>query len=317
MLNNPIERHLQDVPYVVMDGGLATELERHGCNLNDTLWSAKVLIEKPELIRQVHLDYLLSGADCVTTASYQATIQGFMKRGLSEERSIELLRLSASLALDACKQFLADPLSQGRCHPFVAASIGPYGAFKHDGSEYTGDYGLSEDELYDFHYQRIAIMVDSGVDILAFETIPCLLEAKVLLRILNQFAHISAWFSFTARDGKHNSQGESLVDCVTCLRQNPQVAAIGVNCVSPHIVADVIATIRPVTLKPIIVYPNSGECYDATDKTWHGAANCTNFGQQAAIWYQDGAQIVGGCCRTTPNHIRDIADNLSLKHLQS
>jgi homocysteine S-methyltransferase len=311
MFNNPIANHLTQESFVVIDGGLATELERYGCDINDTLWSAKVLLETPHIIRQVHLDYLNNGADCVTTASYQATIPGFVKRGLSVEKATELLWLSACLALEAREQFLAGQLSLGRLRPFIAASIGPYGAFKHDGSEYSGDYDLSEDELYDFHFQRIATMVDSGVDMLAFETMPCLLEAKVLLRILQQFPDMSAWFSFTAQDGTYNSHHERMVDCVKLLHSHPQVAAIGVNCVSPLIVPDLIANLHPISYKPIIVYPNSGECYQVDDNTWSGNSHCAEFGSQAALWYEAGAQILGGCCRTTPAHIQNIVDCLS------
>src|SRR6185369_14011658 len=153
---NPIATILETQPIVVLDGALATELERRGADLRDALWSAKVLMESPHLIREVHADYFAAGADCATTSSYQATFEGFAKRGLSHEAAADLMRLSVQLAIDARDTFWADPANRvGRAHPFVAASVGPYGAFLADGSEYRGDYDLSEEQLMDFHRPRM------------------------------------------------------------------------------------------------------------------------------------------------------------------
>src|SRR5947209_16567402 len=103
---NPITPFLEQHGVVTLDGALATELERRGADLRDPLWSAKVLIENPELIRQVHYDYFAAGADVATTASYQATIPGLMRRGLSATQAADVLRLSVRLAQQARDQFL-------------------------------------------------------------------------------------------------------------------------------------------------------------------------------------------------------------------
>ena len=156
-----------------MDGGLATQLEALGCDLSDDLWSARLLLEAPDLIRQVHFDYFQAGADCGITASYQATIPGFMKRGMSKNEAVTLLQLSTQLAINARDQFWHDGGDQGgRLRPIVAASVGPYGAYLADGSEYNGRYDLDEDSLFTFHQQRWHILAQSGADILACETIP-------------------------------------------------------------------------------------------------------------------------------------------------
>lgn len=306
---DPIAAILQAYPLVILDGALATELERRGADLRDSLWSAKILLEAPELIRAVHVDYFLAGADCAITASYQATVAGFAGRGLSEADALGLIQRSVQLAVEARDSFWANPAQRlGRPRPFVAASVGPYGAFLADGSEYRGDYGLSEAALIDFHRPRLAALVAAGADMLACETIPCLLEARALVRLLAEFPGVSAWMSFSARDEQHICHGERLADCATFLDAYPQVAAIGVNCTAPMFIPALIHAARGATSKPILAYPNSGEVYDAATYSWHGETSCDVFGEQAQQWYTAGARIIGGCCRTTPAHIRALAD---------
>jgi homocysteine S-methyltransferase len=306
---NPITSILQTHSIVILDGALATELERRGADLRDPLWSAKILIEAPELIRAVHQDYFLAGADCAITASYQASLAGFARRGLSEAEALELIQRSVRLAIEARDVFWADSAPRaGRARPFVAASVGPYGAYLADGSEYRGDYGLSETELIDFHRPRMAALVAAGADMLACETIPCLVEARALVRLLAEFPQVSAWVSFSARDAAHICHGERLADCAALLDDYPQVAAIGVNCTAPAFIPALIRAARGATSKPILAYPNSGEIYDAATYSWQGESSCETFGEQSQEWYAAGAQIIGGCCRTTPAHIRALAD---------
>jgi homocysteine S-methyltransferase len=305
---NPVASILDRYPALVIDGALATELERRGCDLKDDLWSAKILLEQPEVIKQVHFDYFKAGADCAITASYQATIEGFVKRGLSEREAIALIQTSVRLAMAARDEFWAEASNQaGRPRPFVAASVGPYGAFLADGSEYRGKYGLTEKELMDFHRPRMRALIEAGADLLACETIPCLVEAQAIASLLREFPAIHAWVSFSARDEKHISEGQLLADCVKALEDHPQVAAVGVNCTSPRYISSLIREMKQVTRKPILVYPNSGETYDATQNDWNGAPVPDSFGEQAREWHAAGARLIGGCCRTTPEDIRLIA----------
>jgi len=305
---NPLAPLLERYPLLILDGALATELEQRGCDLRDPLWSAKVLLEKPELIYQVHLEYFQAGADCVITASYQATVEGFMRRGLAHEAALELIQRSVQLAIEARDAFWRDEANQvGRPRPLVAASVGPYGAFLANGSEYRGDYGLSETALMDFHRPRLAALLEAGPDLLACETLPCFTEAKALAQLLAEFPKAQAWISFSARDGMHLHHGERLADCAAWLDAVPQVVAIGVNCTAPQYIPMLIETIRAVTGKPIVVYPNSGETYDFNSGAWRGSATAAQFADEARHWYADGARLIGGCCRTTPEHIRKIA----------
>jgi homocysteine S-methyltransferase len=305
---NPIDSILNHYPMLVIDGALATELERRGCDLKDALWSAKILLEQPEIIKQVHLDYFNAGADCAITASYQATIEGLAKRGLDENEAIALIQKSVKLAKEARDEFWADKSNRvGRSKPFVAASIGPYGAFLADGSEYRGNYGLTERELMDFHRPRMKALIEAGADLLACETIPCLVEAQAIAKLLKEFPLITAWISFTARDENHISEGQVFADCVKELENNAQIAAIGINCSSPKYIPALVREAKRVTSKPILVYPNSGETYNATKNDWNGDPVLHSFGEQAREWYDAGARLIGGCCRTTPEDIRAIA----------
>ena len=305
---NPITSILNRHPALVIDGALATELERRGCDLKDDLWSAKILLEQPESIKQVHLDYFKAGADCAITASYQATVEGFVKRGLNESEALALIKKSVNLAIEARDEFwAAAPNRLGRSKPFVAASVGPYGAFLADGSEYRGNYGLTEEELIDFHRPRMKALIEAGADLLACETIPSLIEAQALAKLFEEFPNVNAWISFTARDETHNSEGQVFADCVRQLENHPQIAALGINCTSPEYITSLIRDAKRETNKPILVYPNSGETYDAASNNWNGNPILASFGDQARDWYEAGARLIGGCCRTTPEDIRVIA----------
>jgi homocysteine S-methyltransferase len=307
-LMNPIASVLDHYPALVIDGALATELERRGCDLRDELWSAKILLEQPEIIKQVHLDYFKAGADCAITASYQATVEGFAKRGLSQKEAVDLIQRSVKLAREARDEFWADEANRaGRAKPFIAGSVGAYGAFLADGSEYRGNYGLSEKELMDFHRPRMQALIEAGADLLACETIPCLIEAQAIARLLKEFPTINAWISFSGRDEHHISEGQAFADCVRELEGHPQIAAIGINCTSPSYIPSLIREAKTMTEKPILVYPNSGETYDAARNDWNGDPVLDSFGEQARAWYQAGARLIGGCCRTTPEDIRVIA----------
>ncbi len=300
---------LAEQPCVILDGAFATELEKRGCDLNDPLWSAKVLMEQPELIAAVHQDYFNAGADCTITASYQATYEGFMTRGLSEAEAEALIVRAVSVACQARDDFWQTADQTGRRRPLVAASVGPYGAFLADGSEYRGNYALNEDQLVEFHRRRFMTLATAGADLLACETIPCFAEAMALARLLSEVPQASAWISFTARDGLHTRQGEKIRDCSAWLDGYEQVEAIGINCTEPRYVSELISEIRAATQKPIVVYPNSGEIYDPVGKSWF-AAPAENFAMMAREWFAAGARIIGGCCRTGPNEIRAIRHEL-------
>ena len=307
MKANPVRRFLETQGYVVLDGGLATELEARGCDIDDALWSAKVLLEDPDLIRAVHDDYLAAGADCIISASYQATVEGFQRRGLSREAACKTIVASVRMAIESRAAFWEKPENRaGRLLPLVAASVGPYGAFLADGSEYDGRYGLTRNELRSFHRERWHLLADSGADLLACETIPSREETLALLDLLHETPDVPCMFSFSCRDAAHLYDGSRLAASIPPLSESEQVVAIGANCVPPSLVPALIAHIGQLTDKPVVVYPNSGESYDAVAKRWLGIAEPVDFGTAAKRWYDQGARLLGGCCRTGPDHVRAI-----------
>jgi homocysteine S-methyltransferase len=279
---------------VVLDGGLATELERRGADLRDRLWSARLLLEDPDLIRAVHADYFAAGADVAISASYQASFEGFAERGLSRERAAELMRRSVELAREAA--------GAGR---IVAASVGPYGAVLADGSEYVGRYGLSVQELIEFHAPRIEVLLEAGPDLLAIETIPSIFEAEALVTILEGLPGVAAWISFSCSDGVHISDGTPFADAAALAASSDRVVAVGVNCSPPVHIPALLSSAGVDT--PLIAYPNVGSTWDAVAKSWILEGPRPDFGAAAMEWRAAGARIVGGCCGTTPDDIRAIA----------
>ncbi len=306
-MHSPFEDFLAAQPVIILDGALATELERRGADLRDPLWSAKYLIEQPGMIRAVHLDYFYAGADVATTATYQATFEAFRRRGIAPADAAHLMRSAVALAVEARDEFWDIPANRtGRLRPLVAASIGPYGAMLADGSEYRGHYAASDRALQDFHRPRLRVLAESGADVLACETLPCLREALILAQLLDEFPSMSAWISFSCQDGSRTGEGDDSGACAAALHPFAQVAAIGVNCTRPEHVGSLLRQMRRETDKPLIAYPNSGERYDAAVKGWLGSADDQPFADLSRAWFDAGARIIGGCCRTTPQDIKAI-----------
>jgi len=284
---------------LVLDGGLATELERRGADLRDDLWSARMLLEDPERIRDVHAAYFSAGAEVAITASYQASFEGFARRGLDHGGTERLLRLSVQLAREAADEAGGDRL--------VAASVGPYGATLADGSEYVGRYGLSVGELIEWHRPRLEALLAAEPDVLAAETIPAIEETEAVLTLLEHYPGASAWIAFSCRDEEHISDGTRFSDAVAVASSSPQVVAVGVNCTPPGFVPALLTDARSITTLPLLAYPNLGSTWDAETTTWRAEGPRPDFGAESARWRQGGATIVGGCCGTTPEDIAAIA----------
>lgn len=301
---------LETVHYpLVLDGGLSNVLESMGCDLNQRLWSAAMLLSDPEAVVRAHLAYLRAGADIITSASYQASIAGFVEAGQSREEAEALLRRSVELAGRARARYRAE--RPGGAEILIAASIGPYGAYLADGSEYSGVYDASDEELRAFHEPRIRCLSASGADLLAFETLPCLREIAILADLLGGVT-IPAWFSFCCRDAARLHDGSPLSEAIGLLRDLPVVFALGANCTAPEYIADIVRLVRrEAPRKRVVVYPNSGEVYDAATGTWLETGDHGDFQRMAADWISLGADIVGGCCRIGPDHIRGIRSLVS------
>jgi len=284
---------------LLLDGGLATQLEAQGCDIGNELWSASILQTNPEAIVAAHHAYLAAGAECLATASYQASREGFATLGLSHDEADALMLLSVALAQRARME-----AGSGAA---VAVSLGPYGAMLHDGSEYSGDYGVTSEVLRGFHGTRLQLFDAAGADVIALETIPSLQEATVLAELLRD-CNTPSWISFSCRDEKHICDGTPIADVARLFVGHPSVVAVGVNCTPPQYAAALVRELRIAAPdKFAMAYPNSGETYNVSDNSWSGTVTPGDCAAAAGEWIDAGAKIVGGCCRMGPEHIRAMA----------
>ncbi|WP_406205811.1 homocysteine S-methyltransferase [Streptomyces decoyicus] len=288
---------------VVLDGGLSNQLEAAGHDLSDALWSARLLAEEPEAVVQAHLAYYEAGAQVAITSSYQATFEGFARRGIGEEQAAALLGRSVELAREAAGRAsaggVAGPL-------YVAASAGPYGAMLADGSEYRGRYGLSVDALERFHRPRLEVLAAAGPDVLALETVPDAEEARALLRAVRGLG-VPAYLSYSVA-GDHTRAGQPLAEAFAVAADVDEVIAVGINCCAPDDADRAVRLAAQVTGKPVVVYPNSGESWDAAARAWCGSPAFS--ADRVAAWTADGARLIGGCCRVGPDAIAELAAGL-------
>ncbi|MYX17220.1 homocysteine S-methyltransferase [Streptomyces sp. SID8374] len=285
---------------VLLDGGLSNQLEAQGCDLSDALWSARLLADAPEQIEAAHLAYLRAGAQVLITASYQATFEGFARHGIGPGRTGALLARSVELARRAAGAARrADP---GR-EVWVAASVGPYGAMLADGSEYRGRYGLTVPELERFHRPRVAALAEAGPDVLALETVPDADEAEAVVRVAEETG-LPLWLSYSVAGGRTRA-GQPLEEAFAVAAGREAVVAVGVNCCDPDEAEEAVRVAVEVTGKPAVVYPNSGEGWDAEGRGWTGAG--TFDPGRVRAWTGAGARLVGGCCRVGPDRIEELA----------
>ena len=288
---------------VVLDGGLATELETRGFDLSDRLWSARLLLTDPAAIEDVHLDYFRAGAEVATTASYQASVPGFAATGIDRETALRLIALSVEVAARARDRYRAETADDRTLR--IAGSVGPYGAFLADGSEYRGDYAPGPPALAAFHRPRIEALLEAGVDLLAFETIPTVREAEVLVRLLGELG-ATAWLSYSCRDGRSTAAGEPIAAAVA-IGNEPGIVAVGVNCTAPRHLPALLAAARDATDRPLIAYPNAGDRWDATTRRWVADPGGGFVPADVASWTALGATWLGGCCGTGPPEIATLA----------
>lgn len=285
-----------DLP-VVVDGGLSTQLQSLGQSIDGDLWTGRVLLDDPAAVTRAHAAYVRAGADVVITSSYQVSRQGFQQAGMTRDHADEALASSIAAARVATDGTAVR----------VAASVGPYGAILHDGSEYRGNYGLDRAELAAFHRERVAVLVASHPDLLAVETIPDALEAEAIVDVLGEFENVPAWVSFCAADGKRLWAGQRIEDAVLIATRAPNVIAVGVNCTDPRNVNELIGRICDVTDLPVVVYPNAGGSWDAISGEWEDRYQSAFAPAGIGSWFASGARAVGGCCGTDDRTVSQIA----------
>jgi homocysteine S-methyltransferase len=280
----------------ILDGGLSTALEELGATLNTTLWSGELLRSNRDQIRAAHQSFADVGAQILITSSYQISYPGCLARSWSHEEVTDVLRASTELArVPGVK---------------VAASVGPYGAYLADGSEYRGNYGLSVEQLKDFHRERLSVLISSDPDYLAIETIPELDEARAILELLNELdSTIPFWISFSCRNGSEISSGELFKDAVSLVTENKYCFGVGINCTAPEFIAPLMESAQ--SGQNFVIYPNSGRTWDAANKKWMGDQSSVFTSAQIVEWRELGAVMIGGCCGVGPADIQDLASAIS------
>jgi homocysteine S-methyltransferase len=308
-----LDKRLQLRGYVLLDGALASELERRGYALRDALWSARALWEAPRLVEAVHLDYFRAGADVAITATYQASVPGFARLGFRRAEAEELIARGVRLAVQARQRFRREEGQAGA--QLVAASVGPYGAYLADGSEYSGRYGRGPAALRDFHQPRLELLCRTPADLLALETLPSLAEAGLLLRLLEELGGPPCWLSMSCRNERETCAGDPIEAVAQLAEAYPFVQAVGVNCTAPQHVSGLLERMRPHTSRALLAYPNSGEQWDETGRCWTGPPGWSDPAALARKWYAAGARILGGCCRTRPADIAALRRALASANL--
>ena len=307
---NRFEHLLEREGPVILDGGMATQLESMGFDIGSDLWSAALLASEPRAIVDAHRAYLDAGAECIISASYQASRAGFVSHGHSAAEADRLIVSAVELARAARDEYLASN-PEIQYPPAVAASVGPFGATMSDGSEYTGDYDISDRDLRHFHSSRLQLLDTCGADVLAVETIPNFREAQILRDLLEEVSTI-AWVSLACRDERSISDGSELRAAAHLFSDLPRVLAVGVNCTAPQFIPPLIEEVKSAAPdKLIVVYPNSGETYHTEDNSWSGQACDLDNEFKVDAWHAAGAKLIGGCCRTGPEDIARIRSRLA------
>ncbi|KAJ2887045.1 Catalyzes methyl transfer from S-methylmethionine (SMM) to adenosyl-L-homocysteine (AdoMet) [Coemansia aciculifera] len=315
----------------ILDGGFGQLIADEYPELDQSggMWVSGVAVRAPNAIRDAHRRYLEAGADIITTATYQVSAGGYVTAGLAatEAEADALLAATIGLAVDARAQFIKAQAEAGphQRKPLIAVSLGSVGATLGDCSEYTGKFGqgLTTQGVYEFHLSRFSMLarcLDTAelrghIDLLAMETIPSAEEATAIVRALDQLTRDNivlpaAWIAFTTPVTNKTGLGEPIEDAVRAATSSPCVCAVGINCVPTHVVPELLANIARVSPVPVVCYPNG--------QTWQGSANAwgdastqvspADYAKSAMEWVQNGALIVGGCCKTTPEHIRTLAE---------
>ena len=286
---------------VLMDGGLGTELESSGCDVTGILWSGQLLLDAPEVVEAAHRRFFAAGAQVAISNSYQLSFDGLAAVGIDRSAAEKMLRRSVTVA-SAARAAAIDP-----DQTWVAASVGPYGATLADGSEFRGTYGKTIDELQQWHRPRLAVLAESGADVLAIETIPCLAEVEALLREIDG-SGVPSWLSLTCASATATRAGEPVAEAFAMAADVAEIVAVGVNCLPPADARELVATAARSSGKPVVVYPNSGEEWDAVHKSWYGDGSL--LAGEVSGWLADGARLVGGCCRVRPVEIEKLAAEL-------
>ncbi|MDJ0869310.1 MAG: homocysteine S-methyltransferase family protein [Myxococcota bacterium] len=282
------ERLRQRAP-LVADGATGTELERRGAHTGLPLWSTHALLDAPELVEAIHRDYVLAGAELLTANTFRTQTRT-LARGGAGDRAAELTALAVELARRA-----------------AAAGPGPIwiaGSMPTLEDCYRPDLVPPDDALAREHAEHAGNLAAAGCDLVLVETMNSVREARAATRAARD-TDLPVWVSFVTDAGARLLSGEPLreaLDAITPL----EPLAVGVNCLPPRCVAPALPLLAATGL-PVGVYANLGAPNDETGFTRSDDCSPAELAEAARRWLAAGVRLIGGCCGTTPEHVRALA----------
>ena len=284
----------------LLDGSLSYPIESRGHGLNSKLWTAKILIDNPKVIEDIHVEYINSGVDYISTSSYQLSVKTLKAEGYNISEIENIFKKSVSVAKKAL-------LRTKKKNIKILGSFGPFATYLADGSEYTGVYNTKDETIKEFHLENLKIINKLDIDILLYETIPCLREISILNNLL-KLSEKEVWISMTCNNAMKLRDNSSLKKACKILSQSKNISTIGLNCFDPSMTKIAIEKLRLYSNKKVLVYPNSGEKYNCENKTWLGKNKFND--QSISNWIEESPDIIGGCCRIGKEEIKQFKTSL-------
>jgi homocysteine S-methyltransferase len=285
----------------LLDGSMSFPMEHLGYNLKNKLWTGMALISDPDIIKNIHKDYINAGADYISTSTYQVSYDRLKNMGYQSSEIKKVFQKSVDLVKEAIKE------SGSKKEIKIVGSFGPFASYDPNASEYVGKYNSTDDEIKNFHLNNINIIEETDLDIILYETIPCLREIKVLSKVLSQ-TNKEIWISITCNENIEFRDGSSFKEACKIISQIEQITTLGINCFSPLLVEKALKELKKYSNKKTLVYPNSGEQYNPKVKYWSGKNEFNNL--MIKNWLSLSPDIIGGCCRVGYNNIKKMREEI-------
>ena len=286
----------------LLDGSLSYPLEKQGYDLNKKLWTGDALINDPNVIKKIHKDYLVAGVDFISTSTYQISYRVLKEMGYNLNEIKDIFKRSVDLVQDAIEE------TKIKRKVKIVGSYGPFGASLSDGSEYTGKYKTSDEIIMSYHIDNMNIIKELDIDIVLYETIPCLREIEILSKVVEEYKK-EVWISFTCNKDLEFRDGTSIMKACKILSSIENISTIGINCFSPLLAEKAIKKLKKNSNKKILIYPNSGEIYNNKDKDWYGEKYFDN--SMIKKWLALSPDIIGGCCRVGFEDIQNMRKEIN------
>lgn len=283
-----IKISLDEPGVFILDGAMGTELERRGFDTSLSGWTAWALVREPELVLRIHEDYVDAGADIITTNTFRTNPYSHKTTGLDPK---ELTKTACELAKIAIG---------GKYNKYIAGSVAPVcDCFSPE--MFPGMKAAQND-----HYEHCLNLKEGGVDFILAETMNSIKEAEIVLNQTKEL-NLQAMVSFTLNKDGNILNGDSLIDAYYRVVEFKPTAFL-INCTPIRIIEKVIEGLLSISRIPIGIYPNFGE---PIDRQFSEYLTPEEFAEILSSFKEKGIKILGGCCGTTPEHIRALKNILT------